>query len=57
LLARDALNSQSERGTIAQQAVAEIRNLPEDPWKLAEQLTHDWSASVPDYRGGSTPDG
>jgi hypothetical protein len=30
----------------------------DDPWKLAEQLPHDWNvnAIATGYRGGSTPD-
>jgi hypothetical protein len=28
----------AEREAIAEQAVTEIRNLPDDPWKLAEKL-------------------
>lgn len=50
----------SEREAVAEQAVAEIRNLPDDPWKLGEQLPRDWNnlaVNAPGYRGGSTPDG
>jgi hypothetical protein len=49
----------SEREAVAERAVTEIRNLPDDPWKLAEQLPHDWNnvaVSARGYRGGSTPD-
>jgi len=30
----------SEREAVAEQAVTEIRNLPNDPWKLNERLQH-----------------
>jgi hypothetical protein len=31
----------SEREGVAEQAATEIRNLPDDPWKLSEELPHD----------------
>jgi hypothetical protein len=49
----------SEREAVAELAVAEIRNLLDDPWKLGEQLPQDWNSvavNAPGYRGGSTPD-
>jgi hypothetical protein len=44
----------SEREAVAEQAVAEIRSLPDDPWKLKDELQHDWDIN-PDL-GASTPD-
>jgi len=44
----------SEREAVAEQAVTEIRNLPNDPWKLNEGLQHGWGIN-PDL-GASTPD-
>ena len=45
----------TEREAVAARAVAEIRNLPDDPWKLNEELPKDWGI-MPDL-GASTPDG
>jgi len=42
-----------EREAVAEHAVTEIRNRPDDPWKLNEKLQHDWSIN-PDL-GASTP--
>ena len=49
----------TEREAIGERAVAEIRALPDDPWKLGEELPRDWNSvasDAPGYRGGSTPD-
>ena len=43
----------SEREAVAEFAVAEIRNLPDDPWKLSEELPRDWGVGP---MGHSTPD-
>jgi hypothetical protein len=49
-----------EREAVAEEAVGEIRALPDDPWKLSEELPRDWNRTAvggAEYRGGSTPDG
>jgi hypothetical protein len=45
----------SEREAVAEVAVADLRRLPDDPWKLAEPLPA--RATVMDDLGAPTPSG